>query len=82
MARKLYRSDTERIIAGVCGGLGEYLDVDPTVIRLLFILAVLAGFGSGIVVYIILMFIMPLRNQATTVSTPTSQDTGKDENTQ
>ncbi len=63
MQRRLYRSDTNRMFAGVCGGLGEYLDVDPTIVRLLFVLAVLAGFGSGVIFYIILMIIMPLKDQ-------------------
>jgi phage shock protein C len=62
MERKLYRSNTDKIIAGVCGGLGEYLNVDPTLIRLLFVLAVLAGFGSGVLLYIIMMVIVPLKD--------------------
>ena len=75
MARKLYRSDSDRIIAGVCSGLGEYLDVDPTVVRLLFVLAVLAGFGWGLLLYFILMIIVPLKGQVTTVSAPAPTDT-------
>ena len=43
MAQKtLYRSKGNRVIAGVCGGIGEYMDIDPTVIRLLWVLATLA----------------------------------------
>jgi phage shock protein C len=68
MERKLYRSDTDTIIAGVCGGLGEYLNVDPTLIRLLFVLAVLAGFGSSVLLYIIMMVIVPLRGTNASVS--------------
>jgi len=79
MARKLYRSDTDRMIAGVCGGLGEYLDVDSTVVRLLFVLAILAGFGSAILLYLILMVIMPLKSQTVTVSTLTPQNTSASE---
>ncbi len=63
MERKLYRSRTDKMVAGVCGGLGEYLDVDPTLIRLLFVFAVLAGFGSGIVLYIIMAIVMPPREE-------------------
>ncbi len=63
MERKLYRSHTDKMVAGVCGGLGEYLDVDPTLVRLLFVFAVLAGFGSGIVLYIIMAIVMPLREE-------------------
>jgi phage shock protein PspC (stress-responsive transcriptional regulator) len=63
MQRRLYRSETDRMIAGVCGGLGEYLNVDATLIRLLFVAAVLAGVGSGIILYLILMIIMPAKSQ-------------------
>jgi phage shock protein C len=55
--KKLYRSRTDRIFLGVCGGIGEYLEIDPTVIRLL---AVILGFtGSGIVAYIVAAILMP-----------------------
>lgn len=56
---KLYRSKKNRIIAGVCGGLGEYFKVDPTLIRLLWLLISLVGAGSGIVAYIIAWIIIP-----------------------
>ncbi len=58
MARKLYRSEKEKMIGGVCGGLAEYLDVDPTVMRVIFVLLGMLG-GHGILLYIILWFIMP-----------------------
>jgi phage shock protein C len=57
-SKLLYRSETDRIIAGVCGGLGEYLDIDPTLVRLTFIVITLAG-GSGILLYIVLWLIIP-----------------------
>ena len=56
--KKLYRSKKNRIIAGVCGGIGEYFDKDPTLIRLLWIIFVLVG-GSGILAYIIAWIIIP-----------------------
>lgn len=56
--RKLYRSRTERSIAGICGGLGEYFDADPTMIRLLMLLLILFG-GLSIWAYIILWIIIP-----------------------
>lgn len=56
--RKLYRSRTERSIAGICGGLGEYFDADPTMIRLLMLLLILLG-GLSIWAYIILWIIIP-----------------------
>ena len=58
MNRKLYRSTEGQMIAGVCAGLGKYLDIDPTVIRVVF--ALLAAFGGGgILLYLILMIVMP-----------------------
>lgn len=55
--KKLYRSKRNRIIAGVCGGIGEYLDVDPTLVRLLWVL--LSFQGIGIIVYVIAWVIVP-----------------------
>ncbi|AKJ40177.1 MULTISPECIES: PspC domain-containing protein [Methanosarcina] len=56
---RLYRSKKNRIIAGVCGGLGEYFKVDPTLIRLLWLLISIVGTGSGLVAYIIAWIIIP-----------------------
>ncbi len=58
--KKLTLSDTNRFLAGVCGGIGEYLGVDPTVVRVLWVLATLFG-GAGIVAYLIFWLIMPSR---------------------
>jgi len=58
MAKKLYRSLKDRKIAGVCGGLGEYFDVDSTLVRLLAVALVLAG-GSGVLGYILAWIIIP-----------------------
>lgn len=60
MARKLYRSRTESMIAGVCGGLAEYFNVDPTLVRLAAVALTLAG-GSGILAYLIFWFVVPLK---------------------
>lgn len=59
-SKKLYRSNTDKMIAGVCGGLARYLGIDPTLIRLVFALLVFFGVGSGLLVYVILMIVMPL----------------------
>jgi phage shock protein C len=57
--KKLYRS-SDRIIAGVCGGIAEYLDVDPTVIRVLYVVLSLFTVGfPGLLLYIILMILIP-----------------------
>ncbi len=58
MSRRLYRSRTDRMLAGVCGGLGAYFGVDPTIVRLLVVLLALAG-GPGVILYIILALIIP-----------------------
>ena len=57
MEKKLYRSKDKKI-AGVCSGIAEYFDIDPTIVRILWVLFVLAG-GSGILIYIIMAFIVP-----------------------
>ena len=56
--KKLYKSKYDRKLAGVCGGIGEYLNVDPTVIRLLWVISAMLG-GIGLLTYIIAAFIMP-----------------------
>jgi phage shock protein C len=58
--KKLYRSQTDRMFAGVCGGLGQYTGLDSTVIRVIFALLVVFGVGSGLLIYFILMLIVPL----------------------
>ncbi|HCX27801.1 MAG TPA: PspC domain-containing protein [Candidatus Portnoybacteria bacterium] len=58
MDKKLHRSQSDKIIAGVCGGLAEYFGIDSTLMRLGFILIVILG-GSGVLLYFILWLIMP-----------------------
>ena len=60
MDKKIYRSTKDRKIAGVCGGIAEYFDIDPTVVRLLWVIASWIG-GSGVLAYIIACIIMPDR---------------------
>ena len=57
LGKKLYRSETNRMICGVCGGIGEYLNVEPTIIRLIW--AVFACTGAGVVAYFIAAVIIP-----------------------
>jgi phage shock protein C len=58
MAKKFYRSRTERKIWGICGGLAEYFDVDPTIVRVLFVASIFCG-TLGIWVYLIMRLIAP-----------------------
>lgn len=57
MNKRLYRSRNNRMIAGVCGGIAEYFNVDPTIIRLLWVLFALTG--SGVIAYLIAWVIIP-----------------------
>ena len=58
MVRKLFRSKTDRIIAGVCGGIAEYLQIDSTIVRLLWLIAS-SIYGSGIAIYFIAWMAIP-----------------------
>jgi len=60
IVNKLYRSRDEKMIAGICGGLAEHFQVDPTWIRLIFILMFFLG-GSAFIFYLIMWFIVPVR---------------------
>lgn len=63
--KKLYRS-SNRILAGVCGGIAEYFNVDPTLIRVLYaVLSIFSVGFPGILLYIILMILMPNHDQIT-----------------
>lgn len=56
--KKLYKSSTDKKLAGVCGGIGEYFEIDSTVVRLLWIIFALCG-GSGVLAYLLAMLIIP-----------------------
>ena len=58
MEKKLYRSRVDRRIAGVCGGLAVYFNVDPTIIRLIWVIFALT-FGSGLLAYLICALVIP-----------------------
>jgi len=63
--KRLTRSTSNRMIAGVCAGLGEYLGIDPTVVRLLVILAFFTGFGGIALVYLIMALVVPEQSSIT-----------------
>ena len=56
--KKLYRSEDDRIIAGVCGGLGEHFGIDPVILRILMVILVFAG-GPGIILYLLFCLFIP-----------------------
>ncbi len=62
MDKKLYRSETNKQIAGVCAGLAEYFDVDVTLVRIAFVVMMLMG-GPGFLIYVVLWFVMPEESQ-------------------
>ena len=62
MARRLYRSRTDKMLGGVCAGLGELLDIDPTIVRLVFVLLTIWG-GAGAIVYLVLWLIAPYKDE-------------------
>jgi phage shock protein C len=57
--KKLYRSRSDRLIAGVCGGLADFFGLDVTLVRLVFVLGVVFGFGSLAVIYLVMFFVVP-----------------------
>ena len=65
MTRRLYRSRDDRVIAGVCSGLGAYFGIDPTIVRVIAVLSIFVG-GLGGVTYIILAIIVPLEGSSAT----------------
>ena len=57
--RKLLRSKKDRMIAGICGGIGEYLGIDSTVVRLVWVLLVVFSFGMAIIAYLLAWILIP-----------------------
>ena len=65
-ARKLYKSETDKMLAGVCGGIAEYFNIDSTLVRIGLVFFTFCG-GSGILLYIIALIAMPSRPRPTAV---------------
>ncbi len=61
MTKRLQRSRTEKMIAGVCGGIAEYFEVDPTLVRLIWVAVSLLA-GTGVLLYLILWVVVPLEH--------------------
>ena len=76
--KNLNRSQSNSVIAGVCGGLGDYLNVDPILFRVLFVIGFLVG-GSGLLVYIILWIALPLEIQPINMNNNFNDKTMNDE---
>jgi phage shock protein C len=56
--QKLYRTRDERMLAGVCGGLAQFFSIDPTIVRLIFVVLALMG-STGLLIYIIMWIVVP-----------------------
>jgi len=63
MAKKLYRSTENKVIAGVCGGLGEYFNIDPTIVGLIALLLLLPGGLPGFLPYVALWILVPKKGK-------------------
>lgn len=72
--RRLYRSNANRVLGGICGGIGEYLNIDPVIVRVVWIVLTLFG-GSGILLYIIGLFVVP-KNPEGVVVAPSQRGSG------
>jgi len=70
MERKLYRSRSDRMIAGVCGGIAEYFEIDPTFVRLLAALAAIVSFGAIAIAYVIMAIVVPESPEVASVTPP------------
>lgn len=57
--RRLFRSRDDRMIAGVCGGIAEYFDIDPTLVRIVFVILALPGLVPAVLLYLILWAVIP-----------------------
>lgn len=57
--KRLYKSEVNNMICGVCGGIAEYFNVDPTLVRLVWVLFTCASFGTGVLAYIVAAVIIP-----------------------
>jgi len=59
MEKRLYRSKKDRRLCGVCGGIAEYFNLDPTIVRLIWLLLIIISAGKAIIIYLICCFLIP-----------------------
>lgn len=62
MKKRIYKIEKGKKLDGVCGGIAEYFDIDPTLIRLIWVIFTACSFGSGIIAYIIAAIVMPRKS--------------------
>lgn len=81
MTDRLYRSESDRIIGGVCGGLAEYFDTDPSLVRLIAI-ALFLGAGTGLLAYLIAWLVIPRESEVKGTSVNKREETSETEETE
>ncbi|MBD3298102.1 MAG: PspC domain-containing protein [candidate division Zixibacteria bacterium] len=81
MKKRIYRSETDKVIGGVCGGLGDYFGIDPTWIRILFVLSIFAS-GVGLIAYIIGWIVIPSRREVVETVSTGADETGSPASTE
>ena len=64
MEKRLYRSRKNRMLAGICGGMADYFNIDPVIIRIIAVICLLAFNIMAVIAYIVLIFIIPLEGSA------------------
>ena len=74
MRKRIYRSTSDKVIGGVCGGLGEYFGIDPTWVRVLFVLSLFAE-GVGLLAYLIGWIVIPKEPEFAATATPAEGET-------
>jgi len=76
MDKRLYRSRNDRVIAGVCAGLGHYFNLDPVLIRVLAVIVGFMSFGTLVLLYLVLALIMPLEPEQSLTTSEERSVTG------
>lgn len=66
MAKRLYKVENDKKLLGVCGGIAEYLNIDPTVVRIAWVILTLLVCGTGVLIYIICAFVFPNKSEVDT----------------
>ena len=78
MEKRLYRSQSDKMLWGVCGGLAKYFDVDPTIVRAIAVLSIFVSGGLGILAYIIMAIVVPLEGSKVTTPKEVVQENVED----
>lgn len=78
MKRRLYRSPTERVISGVAGGVADYLDADPSIVRVIWALLGIITGGVFLVIYIVMWIVVPFPPEASAMATGVPMAHGED----